>query len=152
MSTNSDPNDAQNSLLARITAKRKVEENGATTPTVATAIENGNGTGYQYAHKPPSGALRVDTNVEAPVTSKQNKSAYPTFASSSLQALSPGPVTAGPEFGHRLGAAGVGIADSINQVRNILTLRMRLLTSPFSIAHKWSFKPKLSPCLHRLRS
>lgn len=114
MSTNSDPNDAQNSLLARITAKRKVEENGATTPTVAT-MENGNGTGYQYAHKPPTGALRVDTNVEAPVASKQNKSAYPTFASSSMQALSPGPVTAGPEFGHRIGSSGVGITDSINQ-------------------------------------
>ncbi|THH09864.1 hypothetical protein EW145_g1717 [Phellinidium pouzarii] len=115
MSTNSDPNDAQISLLARITAKRKQEEN-ATTPTAASVMENGGG-GFQYGHKPPSGALRVDTNVETPSASKQNKSAYPTFANTSIQALSPGPVTAGPEFGRHIGVSNISVAD-MNQRMN----------------------------------
>ncbi|KAI5124424.1 hypothetical protein M0805_008308 [Coniferiporia weirii] len=117
-STNSDPNEVQTSLLARITAKRKQEENSAsaTTPTATSVMESGTG-GFQYGHKPPSGALRVDTNVEAPAASKQNKSAYPTFANTSIQALSPGPVTAGPEFGRHIGASNVSVAD-INQRMN----------------------------------
>lgn len=121
MSTNSDPNDAQSqsSLLSRITAKRKEEQNsaGGTTPT-ATNVMDAGGSGFQYGggHKPATGSLRVDTNVEAPVASKQNKSAYPTFASTQMQALSPGPVTAGPEFGRHLGMNNMNLAD-VNAVR-----------------------------------
>ena len=104
MSTNSDPNESQTSLLARITARRKQEDGtGAATPTAPSAVESPGG--YQFSHKPPTGALRVDTNVEAPAASKQNKSAYPTFANSSMQVLSPGPVTAGPDFGRMLGSS-----------------------------------------------
>ena len=106
MSTNSDPNDvSSSSLLARITAKRK-EENAmnsgsgslSTTPPSA---------GFQVDGRP--GHLRVNTNVDAATLSKQNKSAYPTFAhahngvlmsaTEEPTARSPGPVTAGPDFG-----------------------------------------------------
>lgn len=118
MSTNSDPNDVPTSLLARITAKRKEEANSstATTPTATTVLESGN---FQFGQKPPSGALRVDTNVsgEAVAAAKQNKSAYPTFANNAIQALSPGPVTAGPDFGRHIGSVGVNIID-MNQVRD----------------------------------
>ena len=56
--------------------------------------------------RPPTGSLRVDTtNVEPSV--KQNKSAYPTFASNGIllpaadhgTAKSPAPVTAAPDLG-----------------------------------------------------
>ncbi|KAL7285731.1 hypothetical protein ACG7TL_000836 [Trametes sanguinea] len=105
MSTNSDPNDvSSSSLLARITAKRK-EENAmnsgsgslSTTPPSA---------GFQVNGRPDH--LRVNTNVaDAAALSKQNKSAYPTFAHNGVimpapeepTARSPGPVTAGPDFG-----------------------------------------------------
>lgn len=114
MSTNSDPNEAQSSLLARIKGKSKPEESsGSATPTGSTAMQSP--TGYQFGQKPPSGALRVDTNVEPSVASKQNKSAYPTFANTSVQALSPGPVTAGPEFGRHLSSSNLSLTD-INQV------------------------------------
>jgi len=61
--------------------------------------------GFQFT-RPPTGTLRVDTTVD--VTSmKQNKSAYPTFASNGIllpnsehiTAKSPVPVTAGPDLG-----------------------------------------------------
>lgn len=109
MSTNSDPNDAQTSLLARITAKRK-EEAGGTTPTATSSVEGGS---FQFGQKPPNGALRVDTNVvaDAVTAAKQNKSAYPTFANNTIQALSPGPVTAGPDFGRHVGASGIAVTE-----------------------------------------
>lgn len=114
MSTNSDPNDTQSSLLARINATRE-QSSGIATPTATSAMEAGAGNGgFQYGHKPVTGSLRVDTNVEAPVASKQNKSAYPTFASTQMQALSPGPVTAGPDFGRHL---GMGTLVDVNSVR-----------------------------------
>lgn len=112
MSTNSDPNgnEAQSSLLARITARRKHDETGMITPTATTAMEGGS---FQFGgHKPTTGSLRVDTNVEAPAASKQNKSAYPTFASTQMQALSPGPVTAGPDFGRHLGIGNANVTDA----------------------------------------
>ncbi|KAH8114626.1 hypothetical protein DFH11DRAFT_1543890 [Phellopilus nigrolimitatus] len=115
LSTNSDPNDAQASLLARITAKCKHEEgtSSATTPTAASVMESGASGGYHQfsGHKPPGGALRVDTNAEAPVATKQNKSAYPMFANTSIQALSPDPVTAGPEFGRHMAAKNANVVD-----------------------------------------
>ncbi|KAJ7899991.1 hypothetical protein B0H14DRAFT_2671790 [Mycena olivaceomarginata] len=98
LSTNSDPNEQSVSLLARI-AKREPANTNAPTPTEATPT-----TPFQFT-RPPTGSLRVDTSVEASV--KQNKSAYPTFASNGvlihapdrIAAKSPAPVTAGPDLG-----------------------------------------------------
>ncbi|KAI0735456.1 hypothetical protein C8Q76DRAFT_611721 [Earliella scabrosa] len=103
-STNSDPNEVSSSLLARISAKRTQD-----------AINSGPGS---VSTTPPSatvpntarpGQLRVNTDVADPSISKQNKSAYPTFAHAhngilmasgeDATARSPGPVTAGPDFG-----------------------------------------------------
>lgn len=114
MSTNSDPNEAQTSLLARIKKNKQEDSTGSATPTATSTVQSPSG--FQFGQKPPSGALRVDTNVEASVATKQNKSAYPTFANTSIQALSPGPVTAGPEFGRHLVSNNLNIAE-INQVR-----------------------------------
>lgn len=70
-------------------------------------------TGYQVNSRPVPGALRVDTSVlDAGAASKQNKSAYPTFAHNGIllpaaeeaTARSPGPVTAGPDFGRHASA------------------------------------------------
>ncbi|KAL6304168.1 hypothetical protein BKA93DRAFT_733617 [Sparassis latifolia] len=103
-STNSDPNEVSSSLLARISAKRTqdgVINSG--TGSVSTTPPSG---GFQINGRP--GALRVDTSVLDTATSvKQNKSAYPTFAHNGIlmpageevTARSPGPVTAGPDFG-----------------------------------------------------
>ncbi|KAI0359099.1 hypothetical protein OH77DRAFT_1575633 [Trametes cingulata] len=106
-STNSDPNDvSSSSLLARISAKRTQEN--------ANAINSGSGSlsttppsaGFQVNGRPDH--LRVNTNVTDTATiPKQNKSAYPTFAHNGVlmpatedtAARSPGPVTAGPDFG-----------------------------------------------------
>lgn len=94
LSTNSDPNDANVSLLARISAN------------VATPVDkNSNNT---VLTRP--GSLRVDTHFEGPSV-KQNKSAYPTFASNGILLPAPepitakspaGPVTAGPDLGRQL--------------------------------------------------
>ncbi|KAJ7139774.1 hypothetical protein C8R44DRAFT_312601 [Mycena epipterygia] len=97
LSTNSDPNEGSVSLLARI-AKR--ESNNAPTPTEASPSS-----GFQFT-RPPTGSLRVDTSVEG-ASLKQNKSAYPSFASNGvlihaserMTAKSPAPVTAGPDLG-----------------------------------------------------
>ncbi|KAJ6604294.1 hypothetical protein DFH09DRAFT_1300537 [Mycena vulgaris] len=97
LSTNSDPNEGSVSLLARI-AKR--EPNNAPTPTEASPSS-----AFQFT-RPPTGSLRVDTSVEG-ASLKQNKSAYPSFASNGvlihaperLTAKSPAPVTAGPDLG-----------------------------------------------------
>ncbi|KAH9890969.1 hypothetical protein C8Q73DRAFT_103951 [Cubamyces lactineus] len=104
-STNSDPNDvSSSSLLARITAKRTQENamnsgSGSLSTTPPSA-------GFQVNGRPEH--LRVNTNVTDTATiSKQNKSAYPAFAHNGVliptgedtAARSPGPVTAGPDFG-----------------------------------------------------
>ncbi|KAJ7102271.1 hypothetical protein B0H15DRAFT_795796 [Mycena belliarum] len=97
LSTNSDPNEGSVSLLARI-AKR--DPNNAPTPTEATPSSP-----FQFT-RPPTGSLRVDTSVEG-ASLKQNKSAYPSFASNGvlihpperMMAKSPAPVTAGPDLG-----------------------------------------------------
>lgn len=101
MSTNSDPAEPV-SILARISAKRNQEP-----PTnSSTPIDVSSTNGYQFT-RPPTGSLRVDTALDAP-TIKQNKSAYPAFASNgvllpsadhSRGAKSPAPVTAGPDLG-----------------------------------------------------
>ncbi|KAG5648209.1 hypothetical protein DXG03_006164 [Asterophora parasitica] len=91
LSTNSDPNEASVSLLARISGKRGQD---------ATPVDNNT---FQFGRP---GALRVDTSaIETNV--KQNKSAYPTFASNGIllpateqkRPKSPAPVTAGPDLG-----------------------------------------------------
>jgi hypothetical protein len=99
MSTNSDPNDSSVSLLARISAKR-TESN---TSGLATPVEL-NKNPFQYTR--PNGKLRVDTAVP---TTKQNKSAYPTFTSNGIllpagdqtPSQEPAPVTAGPDLGRQ---------------------------------------------------
>ena len=99
MSTNSDPNDTSVSLLARISAKRNQETNNST--PVDNGVKN-----ISFS-RPPTGSLRVDTSSLDGPSVKQNKSAYPSFASNGIllpatdhiTAKSPGPVTAGPDLG-----------------------------------------------------
>lgn len=96
MSTNSDPNEVNVSLLARISGKR---QDSAAPMTPADS--------FQFT-RPPTGSLRVDTStIDASASVKQNKSAYPSFASNGIllpapeqiSQKSPGPVTAGPDLG-----------------------------------------------------
>lgn len=121
MSTNSDPNDGSVSLLARI-AKRGQES--SSTNSSSTPVEN---TSTNFPFTRP-GSLRVDTSqLDGPV--KQNKSAYPTFASNGImlpaperiKTKSPAPMTAGPDLGRhsnsRLEIVGY------NQVSVMHTLR-----------------------------
>ncbi|KAF5375146.1 hypothetical protein D9758_000062 [Tetrapyrgos nigripes] len=104
MSTNSDPNDASGSLLARISAKRTQDQN---TETSSTPIETPP-PGFSFGSRPPTGTLRVNTSVlDGSGMKQQNKSAYPTFANNGvllpaqeqITARSPAPVTAGPDLG-----------------------------------------------------
>ncbi|KAF9452548.1 hypothetical protein P691DRAFT_208576 [Macrolepiota fuliginosa MF-IS2] len=100
MSTNSDPNDSSVSLLARISAKRNESNAGG----LATPVEL-NKNGFQFS-RATTGKLRVDTAVPA---TKQNKSAYPSFASNGIllpagdqtSSQEPAPVTAGPDLGRQ---------------------------------------------------
>jgi tristetraprolin len=65
-----------------------------------------NASTFQFT-RPPTGSLRVDTTVLDGASMKQNKSAYPSFASNGIllpapehiAAKSPAPVTAGPDLG-----------------------------------------------------
>lgn len=107
MSTNSDPNDGSTSLLQRI------KNNAA----ASTPIDGANAN-FQFGSRPPTGSLRVDTTaLDGPSISKQNKSAYPTFASNGIllpapepiRAKSPAPVTAGPDLGRYNAAARLEI-------------------------------------------
>jgi hypothetical protein len=98
MSTNSDPNETNVSLLARINGKRNQEPTSSATPV--------DGSPFQFT-RPPTGSLRVDTSALDTSLSKQNKSAYPSFASNGIllpapepiSQKDPGPVTAGPDLG-----------------------------------------------------
>ncbi|KAI0711691.1 hypothetical protein C8Q76DRAFT_810096 [Earliella scabrosa] len=102
--SSSTKNEVSSSLLARISAKRTQD-----------AINSGPGS---VSTTPPSATvpntarlvqLRVNTDVADPSISKQNKSAYPTFvhahngilmaSGEDATARSPGPVTAGPDYG-----------------------------------------------------
>ncbi|KAF8078287.1 hypothetical protein FPV67DRAFT_1464817 [Lyophyllum atratum] len=97
LSTNSDPNEASVSLLARISGKRTQDPNNLATPI--------DGNSFQFA-RPPTGSLRVDTSA-LDTNVKQNKSAYPSFASNGIllpapeqkSQKEPAPVTAGPDLG-----------------------------------------------------
>lgn len=112
-STNSDPNEGPgSSLLARISAKRSQE--GTLNSGSGSVSTTPPSTGYQVNSRPVPGALRVDTSVldTGAAALKQNKSAYPTFAHNGIllpaaeevTARSPGPVTAGPDFGRHASA------------------------------------------------
>ncbi|RDB28599.1 hypothetical protein Hypma_015219 [Hypsizygus marmoreus] len=101
LSTNSDPNEASVSLLARISGQRNQDANNL------TPVDSNS---FQFT-RPPTGSLRVDTStLDASV--KQNKSAYPSFASNGIllpapeqiTAKSPAPVTAGPDLGRHSNA------------------------------------------------
>ncbi|KXN83600.1 Zinc finger protein zfs1 [Leucoagaricus sp. SymC.cos] len=101
MSNTSDPNDSSVSLLARISAKR-TESNAS---NLATPVEI-NESAFPFG-RPGADKLRINTTVPA---SKQNKSAYPTFASNGIllpagdqtpQQMEPAPVTAGPDLGRQ---------------------------------------------------
>ncbi|KAF7320018.1 hypothetical protein MKEN_00785800 [Mycena kentingensis (nom. inval.)] len=105
MSTNSDPNDASVSLLARIAKRDSASAASAATPTETTPSTSNSGFAFT---RPPTGSLRVDTtSIDSSASLKQNKSAYPTFASNGvlihppdrLASKSPAPVTAGPDLG-----------------------------------------------------
>ncbi|KAG9314592.1 hypothetical protein JVU11DRAFT_5394 [Chiua virens] len=93
--SNSDPNESSISLLQRI--QRKSD---------STPVDVSPPNGTFFNGRPPTGALRVDTTALNNVT-KQNKSAYPTFASNALMLShpdqtsmkSPVPLTAGPDLG-----------------------------------------------------
>lgn len=98
---NSDPDtSASVSLLARI-SQRAAAQQEPSTPVDMIATN-----GYEF-RKPPSGSLRVDTSVTDGPPVKQNKSAYPSFASNGIllpapdhvTIKSPAPVTAGPDLG-----------------------------------------------------
>ncbi|KAI0094553.1 hypothetical protein BDY19DRAFT_26810 [Irpex rosettiformis] len=102
--SDSDPNEST-SLLARISAKRQESPTIKPTPTINTT--------------PPSaglggrpGFLTINTSVD-PAANKQNKSAFPTFTRNGIlvpakdddgPTMSPGPVTAGPDFGRHAAA------------------------------------------------
>lgn len=102
--SDSDPNEST-SLLARISAKRQEPVTNLKPASLSTT--------------PPSaglggrpGQLRVDTSVLDPADSKRNKSAFPTFTHNGIlvpakddgPSMSPGPVTAGPDFGRHTAA------------------------------------------------
>ncbi|CAK5264884.1 unnamed protein product [Mycena citricolor] len=99
MSTNSDPNEGSVSILTRI-KREPVAQMATPTPTEATPT-----TAFAFS-RPATGSLRVDTSVDGS-SLKQNKSAYPTFASNGvlihaperIGSKSPVPVTAGPDLG-----------------------------------------------------
>ncbi len=140
LSTNSDPNEGGVSLLARISAKRNQD---STTP-----VDMNSTNGYQFT-RPPTGSLRVDTStLDAAASMKQNKSAYPAFASNGVLlpnvdhkgAKSPAPVTAGPDLGRhnnsRMEIVGY------NQVRRcILASSFSILMNTSVSTHRLHHRP-----------
>ncbi|EKM60832.1 uncharacterized protein PHACADRAFT_247008 [Phanerochaete carnosa HHB-10118-sp] len=115
--SDSDPNEGSTSLLARISAKRQ-EPLGANKPGSVSTTPPATGFGGR------PGSLRVDTSVLDPNAGKQNKSAFPTFTHNGIlvssndeaPAMSPGPVTAAPDFG-RHAAARMDIVGAQPRVR-----------------------------------
>ncbi|KAI0076280.1 hypothetical protein K474DRAFT_1598415 [Panus rudis PR-1116 ss-1] len=106
-STNSDPNEAPTSLLARLSAKRG-QENALNNSNNASPPSSGTPTNT----RPITLKLNTDVGDAVANAAKQNKSAYPTFAhngifmapSDDAPAMSPGPVTAAPDFGRHAAA------------------------------------------------
>ncbi|KAG5350854.1 hypothetical protein C0989_009024 [Termitomyces sp. Mn162] len=142
LSTTSDPNEVTASLLARISGKRVQEPNNLVTPV--------DGTPFQFG-RPPTGSLRVDTSA-LDTSVKQNKSAYPTFASTGIMLpaperksqKSPAPVTAGPDLGrhnnarreivgynsHRTHKANASTSSSVHQSVNSSEVDLNFSSSP----------------------
>lgn len=88
------------SLLNRIRTQEASSNNKSTSNTPPSA------------GRPGPGSLRVDTSVLDPAAAKQNKSAFPSFthngilmqANEEAPSMSPGPVTAAPDFGRHASA------------------------------------------------
>lgn len=103
--SNSDPDTSSSvSLLARISQRSQEQANNN---VAATPVDMSSNNSFQFT-RPPTGSLRVDTSaLDGPSVSKQNKSAYPSFASNGIllpapepiPTKSPAPVTAGPDLG-----------------------------------------------------
>ncbi|KAF9568548.1 hypothetical protein CPC08DRAFT_409800 [Agrocybe pediades] len=89
------------SLLSRI---QRTTDSATNTPS--TPVEINTTSNFQFS-RPPTGSLRVDTSALDGASIKQNKSAYPSFASNGIllpasdhvTVKSPAPVTAGPVVG-----------------------------------------------------
>ncbi|CAL1696384.1 unnamed protein product [Somion occarium] len=99
-STNSDPTEGSTSLLARIKRGQDVPANSSTSTTPSSGPTR-------------PGSLRVDTSViDGTSGAKQNKSAFPSFTHNGIlmpttddgPSMSPGPVTAAPDFGRHTAA------------------------------------------------
>ncbi|KAI0815326.1 hypothetical protein BC629DRAFT_1645366 [Irpex lacteus] len=122
--SDSDPNEST-SLLARISAKRQESPTIKPTPPAINTTPPSAGLGRP-------GFLTINTAVD-PAASKQNKSAFPTFTRNGIlvpakdddgPAMSPGPVTAGPDFG-RHAAARLDIVGSQPGPRKSLESNIR---------------------------
>lgn len=116
MSTNSDPNEGTPvSLLARISAKRTHDASVASPTTPVSSKDSSTPSQATFQHsKPAAGTLRVDTTVLDNNGTKQNKSAFPSFASNAVSTMSPGPVTAAPDFGRHNSVMRLNVMD-VNQ-------------------------------------
>lgn len=140
-STTSDPNEGTTSILARISAQRT--HDGSSSGSVSTSppstgyqgpMSNGNGGG---GGGPPGGRpeIKVNTNLlDTVAASKQNKSAYPTFAHNGIalpaehepKARSPGPVTAGPDFGRHAASRLEIVGSQVRYAGALLTAAVDL--------------------------
>lgn len=103
--SNSDPDTSSSvSLLTRISQRSQQQDSSAN--AASTPVDLNSSNGFQFT-RPPTGSLRVDTSALEGASIKQNKSAYPSFASNGIllpapehiSAKSPAPVTAGPDLG-----------------------------------------------------
>lgn len=127
--SDSDPNEGSTSLLARISAKRQ-EPLSAKPGSVSTTPPAAG-----FGGRP--GSLRVDTSVLDPSAGKQNKSAFPTFTHNGIlvssndepPAMSPGPVTAAPDFGRhaaaRMDIVGAQVRSRHSRLASSLTPRVQ---------------------------
>ncbi|KAI0823072.1 hypothetical protein BC628DRAFT_1409365 [Trametes gibbosa] len=169
-STNSDPNDVSSSSLLphpRISREAYPGERDEFWP-------------QQFEHYPPSAgfqvngrpdSLRVNTNLtEAATISKQNKSAYPTYAhngvllqqTEEVTARSPGPVTAGPDFGRHassrldiVGSQRGGPKTAVNRAEipiDLSTVVTPTATNPTSQLNASPEGPKVSRIHGHVRS
>ena len=127
--SDSDPNEGSTSLLARISAKRQEPLAANKAGSLSTTPPSAG-----FGGRP--GSLRVDTSVLDPNAAKQNKSAFPTFTHNGIlvssneepPAMSPGPVTAAPDFG-RHAAARMDIVGT--QVSNVFYICCRQMLKSF---------------------
>ncbi|KAJ3514606.1 hypothetical protein NLJ89_g2277 [Agrocybe chaxingu] len=105
--SNSDPDASSTvSLLTRISQRNQQQETPGS--SAATPVDMSSTNGFPFT-RPPTGSLRVDTSALDGASIKQNKSAYPSFASNGIllpatdhiATKSPAPVTAGPDLGRQ---------------------------------------------------